>query len=114
VRIPNGKPAATRIEHRIAGADANPYLVLAAILAGMDEGMERRVAAPDPITGNAYELGAERLSGSMREAVANFRASSFCARTFGETYVRVFAIMKELECAEFERRITRLEYETYL
>ncbi|MDQ0467235.1 glutamine synthetase family protein [Labrys wisconsinensis] len=114
LRIPNGKPAATRIEHRIAGADANPYLVLAAILAGIEEGLERRAEAPEPVAGNAYDLGAERLSGSMREAVAAFRASPFCRRVFGETYVRVYSVMKEMECAEFERRISRLEYETYL
>ncbi len=114
VRIPNGKPAATRIEHRIAGADANPYLVLAAILAGMHEGMASRIAAPEPITGNAYDLGAPRLSGSMQEAVALFKASDFARQYFGEAFARIYAIMKDMECAEFERRISSLEYETYL
>jgi len=114
LRIPNGKPAATRIEHRIAGADANPYLVLAAILAGMDEGMTTKAAAPEPTLGNAYELDAPRLSGSMRQAIASFRTSDFAARHFGDDYVRVYAIMKDMECAEFERRISSLEYETYL
>jgi glutamine synthetase len=114
VRIPNGKPAATRIEHRIAGADANPYLVLAAILAAMHEGLEHAIAAPEPITGNAYDLGAPRLSASMPEAVALFRASDFARRHFGQAFARIYAIMKELECAEFERRISSLEYESYL
>ena len=114
LRIPNGKPAATRIEHRIAGADANPYLVLAAILAGMDEGMTTKAKAPEPTIGNAYDLGAPRLSGSMREAIANFQASDFARRHFGHDYARVYGIMKDRECAEFERRISRLEYETYL
>ncbi|MGJ4857759.1 glutamine synthetase family protein [Labrys sp. La1] len=114
VRIPNGSPAATRIEHRIAGADANPYLVLAAILAAMHEGMENKMPAPEPIIGNAYDLGAPRLSGSMQEAVALFRGSDFARRHFGEHFAEVYAVMKELECAEFERRISSLEYETYL
>jgi glutamine synthetase len=114
LRIPASKPAATRIEHRIAGADANPYLVLAAILAGIGEGIEERIPAPEPVDGNAYDLDAPSLSGSMREAIAAFRASPFIARTFGAEYARVYAIMKDGECAEFERRISRLEYETYL
>ena len=114
VRIPNGKPAATRVEHRIAGADANPYLVLAAILAGLDEGLASRASAPDPVVGNAYDLEATPLSPSMRQAVAAFRASDFVARTFGADFARVYAIMKEAELSEFERRISPLEYETSL
>lgn len=114
VRIPNGKPAATRIEHRIAGADANPYLVLAAILAAMHDGIVHEIAAPEPITGNAYDLGAPRLSGSMQEAVALFGSSDFARRHFGEAFARIYAIMKDMECGEFERRISSLEYETYL
>lgn len=114
VRIPNGKPAATRIEHRIAGADANPYLVLAAILAAMDEGMQRQTAAPDPVIGNAYDMAAPSLSVSMREAVVALKASAFVARTFGAEYARVYGVMKEMECREFERTVSALEYETYL
>jgi glutamine synthetase len=114
VRIPNGKPAATRIEHRIAGADANPYLVLAAILGAMEEGLAAGRAAPDPVIGNAYEREAPALTGSMREAVEAFRASPFAARLFGDTYRRIFAVMKDMECREFERRVGDLEYDTYL
>ena len=88
--------------------------IFAAILAGMHEGMTSRIAAPEPITGNAYDLGAPRLSGSMQEAVSLFRESDFVRRHFGEAFARVYAIMKDMECAEFERRISSLEYETYL
>jgi glutamine synthetase len=114
LRIPNGKPASTRIEHRIAGADANPYLVLAAILGGIDEGLATLAPAPEPIVGNAYDLGAPRLSASMRQAVAAFSSSDFVTRTFGFEYSRVYAVMKERELLEFERRLCPLEYETYL
>jgi glutamine synthetase len=114
VRIPNGKPAATRIEHRIAGADANPYLVLAAILAGMEEGLVGKLAAPEPVTGNAYDLDAPSLVATMRDAVAAFRASAFIERSFGKTFTRIHGVMKDMECREFERRISSLEYDTYL
>ena len=114
VRIPNGKPAATRIEHRIAGADANPYLVLAAILAAMDEGMARQLPAPAPVVGNAYDLSAPALCGSMRQAIEAHAGSDFIRRTFGTDQARVYATMKDMECREFERRISMLEYETSL
>jgi glutamine synthetase len=50
----------------------------------------------------------------MRQAVAAFGASDFVTRTFGSEYSRVYAVMKERELLEFERRVCPLEYETYL
>ncbi|HSI40335.1 MAG TPA: glutamine synthetase family protein [Xanthobacteraceae bacterium] len=114
VRVPNGPPKARRLEHRIAGADAHPHLVLAAILAGMLEGMERELAAPAPLAGNAYEAAAPRLTHSMRAATAAFAGSDFVARAFGLPFRHVFAVMKEAELAAFEQRIAPLEYQTYL
>lgn len=114
VRVPNGPPKARRLEHRIAGADAHPHLVLAAILAGMLEGLEKGVEPPAPLVGNAYENDAPMLSPSMAEAVARFAASAFIASAFGEEYRRVYAVMKAEELAAFERAILPLEYDTYL
>ena len=54
LRIPSGPEAARRIEHRTAGADANPYLLLTLILGGILHGIESRLTPPDPITGNGY------------------------------------------------------------
>lgn len=55
MRIPSGPEAATRIEHRVAGGDANPYLLFAAIFGAAIEGIERKAVPPAPIEGNAYE-----------------------------------------------------------
>ncbi|WP_454915482.1 glutamine synthetase family protein [Xanthobacter sediminis] len=114
VRVPNGPPQARRLEHRIAGAEAHPHLVLAAILAGMLEGLERRIEPPPPLVGNAYDHDAPRLSPSMADAVARFGSSPFIAKAFGEEYRRVYAVMKAEEMAAFTRVILPLEYETYL
>ena len=54
VRIPSGPRAATRIEHRVAGGDANPYLMFAAIFGAALEGIEANAKPPAPIIGNAY------------------------------------------------------------
>jgi glutamine synthetase len=114
VRVPNGGEKARRLEHRIAGADANPYLVLAAILAGMLEGIERQIEPPAPIEGNAYDREIRRLTSNMSEALALFSASDFVARHFGAEYRFIWHIMKVAELDVFQRRITALEYETYL
>ncbi|MEO1398787.1 MAG: glutamine synthetase family protein, partial [Pseudomonadota bacterium] len=55
LRLPAAPPKARRVEHRVSGADANPYLVLAAILAGIDEGLDAAVEPPAPLEGNAYD-----------------------------------------------------------
>lgn len=114
VRVPNGPPKARRLEHRIAGADAHPHLVLAAILAGMLEGIEKKLVPPAPLTGNAYEAAQPRLTYSMRQATRDFANSDFVERAFGSEFRRVYAVMKEAEAAAFEQRINPLEYETYL
>ncbi len=69
---------------------------------------------PAPLTGNAYEARAPRLTYSMREATADFAKSDFVERAFGAEFRRVYAVMKEAEVAAFEQRINPLEYETYL
>jgi len=58
LRIPAGPPAATRIEHRVAGGDVNPYLLFAAVLGGMLSGIEDARSAPPATSGNAYEADA--------------------------------------------------------
>ncbi|MBA4789650.1 MAG: glutamine synthetase family protein [Pseudomonadota bacterium] len=114
VRVPNGPPEAARLEHRIAGADAHPHLVLAAILAGMLEGIDAAIEPPEPLTGNAYDHDAQLLSPSMADAISRFAGSPFIERAFGAEYRRVYAVMKEEELAAFSRTILPLEYETYL
>lgn len=114
VRVPASPPEARRLEHRIAGADANPYLVLAAILAGMLEGLEREIAPPPPIVRNAYEEPALRLPDAMDDAVRLFERSEFIRRAMGVEYRSLFAHLKKAEVAAFEAEITPLERSTYL
>ncbi|MFG1489662.1 glutamine synthetase, partial [Oceanospirillum sp. HFRX-1_2] len=54
LRVPESEPVARRIEHRVSGADANPYLVLASVLAGALYGIENKLQPPSPIEGDAY------------------------------------------------------------
>ena len=114
VRIPAGPPEATRLEHRIAGADANPYLVLAAILAGMLEGIEREITPPPAIDLNAYDEAVPRLPGTMEEAIRQFERSEFIRKMMGVEYRALFAHLKRAEVKAFSREITPLERMTYL
>ena len=114
VRVPNGGPKARRLEHRIAGADANPYLVLAAILAGMHAGIVSELVPPPPLTGDAYVQEGDRLPTSLREAAEVFAASDFVRIYFGAEFQRIFALMKLSEAGEFERIISEIEYDAYL
>ncbi len=115
VRIPPSDAAANRIEHRIAGADANPYLVGAAVLAGMLEGLDDARDPPKPIDGNAYASQTlKHLPDNMPDAIELFEASDFIARHFGEPYRQLYTETKKAECLEFLAEITALERETYL
>lgn len=114
VRIPGGEASARRLEHRISGADANPYLVLAALLHGMAEGLERGLRPPEPVKGSAYALSAGPLPVDMREAITNLRRSAFAAESFGADYVDLFTKVKAAEFQRFQREITPLEVASYL
>ena len=116
VRVPISKPDANRLEHRIAGADANPYLVLAGVLAGMLHGIENKLVPPPAVEGNAYEGEGqgEELTDYMEEAVEAFEGSAFIADAFGANFRHLFSELKKAEQAVFDERISRLEHETYL
>lgn len=102
--------AATRIEHRVAGADANPYLVLAAILSGIDAGLSAGhppAAPPDAATGLS-------LTGGWDAAIDRFAASPFIAFALGEPYRRLYAACKVQERAEMARRVSDVELDACL
>jgi glutamine synthetase len=113
MRVPHGEPANTRIEHRIAGADANPYLVAAAVLAGMLDGLENGGDPGPPIIGNAYEQTEPRAL-FWRDTIADFQASEFVRETFGERFRHMYGQQKLKELRSFYTEVTTLEVEWYL
>ncbi|MBP6627383.1 MAG: glutamine synthetase, partial [Arenimonas sp.] len=102
-----------RIEHRIAGADANPYLVTAAVLAGILQGLDDQGDPGAPIVGNAYEQ-TEHRELYWRETLNDFMASDFVGRHFGEHFQHIYGQQKLKELRSFNREVTTLEYEWYL
>ena len=114
VRIPAGEADARRIEHRVAGADANPYLVLAAILAGVLFGLEHGLEPPEPVTGNAYRLQHD-LPLSWGEALASFRAASKQLRDyFDPRLLELYDTVRATERERFAAEVPETDYRWYL
>jgi len=114
LRIPAGSNIDRRIEHRVASADANPYLVVASILGAMLYGVENQLEAPPDIVGDAYEQGLPELPRYLPDALNTFEQSSYIQDCFGSEFQRVFLAAKRQELAEFDRQVTILEYDSYL
>jgi glutamine synthetase len=114
VRVPADAHVATRIEHRVPGADAHPHLVIAALLAAMLDGIENKRTAPEPLEGNAYEQLPPTLPRYWPDALEIFRESEFISRSMGTEFQRVYAIIKQQELDTFDRQVTPLEYDACL
>ena len=113
MRIPHSDVGNTRIEHRIAGADANVYLATAAVLAGMLDGIEQGYDPGPPVVGNAYAQ-TEIRTPYWRDSIRDFKASDFVARHFGETFRHIYSQQKLKELNSFYSAVTTLEYDWYL
>ena len=114
IRIPGGSPKARRIEHRVAGADANPYLVLAGILAGALHGIEGQVAPPEPVTGDAYELKLKSLPPDWASAIDAFASGPIAENHLPLMLRDMLVACKRQEMATFALQVTDFEYDTYL
>ncbi|MEQ1524564.1 MAG: glutamine synthetase family protein, partial [Aestuariivirga sp.] len=84
IRIPAGAANACHIEHRPSGADANPYLVMAAILAGMHYGITEKSDPGNPVVGNGYEKRAKYIPGNWFDAIDAFWRASIMKEYFGK------------------------------
>lgn len=113
LRIPNGDGEARRIEHRIAGADANPYLSLAVILAGILHGIERRQEPAAPINAGPGKPKA-KLPGNWETSLAAFEQSKFIREALGAEFQRAMVEIKRVEQEQFLAQVSPLEYDSYL
>ncbi len=109
---PGASPKATRFEVRVAGADANPFLVLAAILALGRRGVEKKLEIPVPPLGRGEKNGVDsgrgpRLAKSLKEANARFtRKGSIAREVFGDEFVDHFGGTREHEIRLWDEAVT--------
>ena len=114
LRVPSGPLAARRIEHRVAGADANPYLVLAAALAGIHHGLSRQLDPGPPITGNAYAEVPPSLPLGWGRAIDALAAAEILPDYLGAAFCRLYRVCRAAERDRFDELITPTEYAWYL
>ena len=105
-----GKGKALRFECRVPGADANPYLAFAALIASGIEGVKEKLALNEPFAGNAYEAGnVPRIPGALYRSLDHLEASSALKRSFGEDVVEHYLHCGRWELGAFEAAVTDFE-----
>ncbi len=118
IRAITGSPKGARLEHRRPGADVNPYLAIAAMLAGGRYGIVGDLDAPDPATGDAYGDGRfPRLPSTLDDAIAALRGSSLAPALLGREFVDHYLLSREVELRlwhEWEaEQVTEWEHRRY-
>lgn len=108
---------ACRFEHRAPGADINPYLSIAAILAAGCEGIEKSLPLEAPVSGDLALLDKPKLPRTLNASIEAFANSDFCAEAFGEAFRDNYAESRRAEQAAFEAwqasHITDFEWQRY-
>ncbi|WP_102107655.1 glutamine synthetase family protein [Oceaniglobus roseus] len=97
IRVPGGNHKARRIEHRVAGGDVNPYLMIACILGAALNGLEDRQLPPPPITGNAYALDLPQMPTTWETAIDAFEKDPLVARILPPEMISNFVMTKRQE-----------------
>ena len=114
IRVPTAIGPAARFEHRVAGADANPYLVIASLLAGVLTGFEQKCDPGEAIETLEQVAAKKPLSPIWQEAIARFGQSEWAELLFGHDFHVCYAKSREAEEAIVSATITDFECRSYL
>jgi glutamine synthetase len=116
LRVIPGSPKSQRVEYRVAAADANPYVILAAALGSGLWGIEHRVEPEAQVTGNAYDRkfpARLALPRTLWESAQRLKTSRPARELFGDDFVEHFAATREWEEREFRKHISDWELARY-
>ena len=102
------------MEYRVAGADANPYLVVAVVLASILHGLDNSLPLPPEIVGNGYQAEGLPLPVRQSEALSEFGKSRALQKLLGERFSFVWHTCKNYELLSFERLVTQTEIDWML
>jgi len=114
LRVPAGPAKGRHVEHRAAGADANPYLALAALLAGVHHGITHKLDPGPPVKGDGYAAAAAMDLGppaNWFSAVSAFEASDLMRDYLGARFVSMFSKVKRIEQDRFFAVVSSLDYD---
>jgi glutamine synthetase len=104
-----GHGAGRRVENRVPGADVNPYLTLAAMIAAGLHGIDAELELEPPVTGNAYTSDKPRVPSTLRDARDLWLQSAVAREAFGEEVVEHYANNARVELAAFDAAVTDWE-----
>jgi glutamine synthetase len=105
-----GHGPSLRVENRVPGADVNPYLAIAGMVAGALYGIEHELSLEDVYTGNAYtDASAPRVPGNLRDALELWQISGAAREAFGDEVVEHYANNAKVELAAFDAAVTDWE-----
>ncbi len=113
-RVPGGPAKSRHIEHRICGADANPYLAAAAILAGIHHGIREQIDPGAPIEGNGYAQATEFLPTDWLTALRALEQSAWAHEALGADFLKVFLAIKQAEYRQFMAEVGEQDWRWYL
>ena len=113
-----GSNTSQRIEYRVGGSDANPYLAAAATIATGLLGIEEKLTLSDPIVGNAYDVQDKlpadlQLPSSLKDSIVNLKNSEKAPDVFGAEFIDHFIKTREWEVSEYEKAITDWQLQRY-
>lgn len=109
-----GRGSSLRVECRIPGADANPYIAYAAALAAGLDGVENRIEPPPIFDGDVYAAGSlPRIPGTLHEAITHFEDSHLARIAFGEDVVDHYLHFLKTEQRKFDEIVTSWERARY-
>ncbi len=114
IRIPGGPCAARRIEHRVAGADANPYLVMSSVLGGALMGIRKQLLPADATVGDAYAQTHAQLPRDWATAIEAFDGGSHVPDIFSPQLQKMLVECKSQELNRFSRQVSDFEYQSCL
>ena len=116
-RIPSSNSMNRRIEHRVSGVDANPYLVALTVISAMRYGMKNKVKAPPQTKGNAYEQKFNskiKMPHDWSSAILSAKKSKFLKETLGPDLHKAFIAIKEMEYQKVASIVSELDIDLYL
>ena len=114
IRIPQSDATNLRFEHRTAGADANPYLVTAAVVAGVHYGLKNKCVPGKMVEQGESIVPRLRIPNRWDAAIDRFGRSKILPDYLGKDYCKYFAMNRREESRRFHNTVSQLDFDWYL
>jgi len=114
VRIPESDASNLRFEHRTSGADANPYLVMAGVVAGVHYGIRNKIDPGVMVEQGAHIVPKLKIPNRWEAAIDKFSGSKILPDYLGKDYCRYYALNRRAEAEKFHNAVSQLDYDWYL